>query len=239
MYNTTRISHALVVLLALVLSLSSLDALGSPRRNEAAEQIKEQKAAHRLERLGYQLTERDLNRALQKRDVEALQPCLDYAVRKGFTALVPAIRKWRDSLDLKLYYKRCMWFRFTAALYALDNDIPEDALAKELTEIRKAIFQKKVKSVPIAAYMALLAAGKYKGVDIEEDLRHLAKTTIMGRVSGDGVILDLFERYGDRQDQDTVKELLAAWPDRPERRALITRCAAKAGIVAVEAETPR
>lgn len=238
MCTTNRVAHALGVLLVLVLSLSSFDAFGSPRGDEAADVRKVQEAALHLKRLGYQLTEQNLKRALQDRDIEASQSCLDYAVGNGFTGLVPTIREWRDSLELKLYYQLCRWFRFTAAIYALDENISKDELANEITEIRKAIFQKKVRSVPISAYIALLAANEYQGVNIEGDLRNLAKTTIMGSTV-DRVIRELFDRYGDRQNRDTVEELLAAWSDSPDKQALITRCAAMTGIVLVETETPR
>ena len=117
---------------------------------------------------------------------------------------------------------------------ALDDEMTAETLDGYVKRIRRLLYDvkegdKDYRGTPTGAYFALLAAQKYKSVDIYDDLLYLAATDILKGGDFPSDTRMLFELYGDRVSEADIDMLLDAYHDRPERPAFILRRAREHG----------
>ena len=167
-----------------------------------------------LESAGYPLTVEGLRSALKKGDTNIVGMALGCAVEKGYHELVPDIRKFESALDLKDVEQRnaSLWYTTTKCLFALDAGMSAQELSQRVEIIRRQALQGKG---DVVAYTLLIAANKYKGINIRDDLFLLAHPGRLMASPKSEVFSDLFKLYGSEINADDIAELKKAWETAP------------------------
>lgn len=210
----------LTLILLLQLGLTITQANASKMKRDIEGNIKKH---------GYDLSESGIRAALTDANREVVYDSMEYIEQKQLTGLLPEVKALFEHADRQEMFEGVK-LRFLRCVISIDKNMPDNVRTGYLERIRKHLFSDEYKSVPIQAYIALIAAQEHLGVDIYDDLVHLSCTDIMG--SGDFPFdtRTLFELYGDKVTEADLDKMLEAWSDAPKREEFILRRAREHGM---------
>lgn len=175
--------------------------------------------ARKLAERGYEPSEAGMREVLTARDRGATLFCLKYIEQEQFVNLLPDVESYLAFLeDGERYVDEGSRLLVVQCILAIDKTMTPEVLDGYMKRIRRLLHDvgpgdKDYRGVPIHAYNALLAAQKYKAVDIYDDLLYLSVTN---RMKAPSETEHLFDLYGDRVSESDIDMMLSTSQDRPK-----------------------
>lgn len=184
-----------------------------------------------LKKKGYELSEEGVRQALETREFELLIPSLKYIEKKRYSNLTSNVKSsfvyWEAYDSNYFQLPESSKLIFISCLFSIDTKMSQNEINVYMARIRRMLYEvkkgdKDYLGSPTHAYVALVAAKKYKGVDIFDDLLFISITnTFNRRPKHSPSISDLFKYYGDEITDSDIDMLLENWSDWPARQDFI------------------